>query len=777
MKLVRSVFFCFAIIALFEAAAFSRQQPDGTVRGTVTAGSKNIPLHAVPVLLVQLDRTVETNEDGAFEFQFVPQGQYNVVADYSGIKSEFVNVTVRSGVVSNITIQFKMSTGVPAAQPLQNVKTLDSTALTNKAATGLGEIVSEQSGFAERSFGPGAGRPLIRGFDGDRVVVLQDGISTGTLASQAGDHAEPIDVLGIERLDLIQGSATLLYGSNIVGGVVNAVSGHHQMKEESQPGLHTFMTGIAGSASRLGAGAIGFEYRLKNWLAWGNSSNQKTGDYKTARATVENSSSRLTDGNIGVGWYGKERYGAASYEYDDGVYGIPLGNSPPDEITGETFKLAPVRLDFFRRNIHLSGAARQLVPFFDGVRASLNYSSWNHREVDFPREGPIIANTFQNRQYTFQAFLDQKRRERWTGTVGVYGARRRFSAGGTNEISPPIKKDAVAAFGLEELSIGRLRFQFGGRVEHTRYRPRQTAIEVPAEPANPDNPDEAAPEVPPTVVLRPDIRKFTVGSGDMGVRFPTWRNVTVVANYRHSYRVPALEELYYNGPHKGNLTFEIGSNGLKSERNDGAELFVRHQAGKVRANGSVYWYQLHNFTFLAPTGNQNLGLTEAAYRQDDARYVGGEGSFGYQLPPFPHVPHIPWVPSWPSFLRSTIWLNGGVDYVRAELRATNTPLPRIPPLRGRLGVQGAFRGVLVRPEVVVAQAQNRVFNSETPTPGYTVFNMNAFYGIARQHSSHQFGVSVLNVGNRFYMNHSSFIKEIAPEPGRGVRVSYSVRFF
>src|SRR5262249_2047819 len=157
---------------------------------------------------------------------------------------------------------------------------LDHFELADKAATGLGEILDQQSGVAKRSFGPGSARPVIRGFDGDRVIVLQDGIRTGTLSSQSGDHAEPVDVLAADRLDIIQVPATLLYGSSAIGGVVNAISGHHEMKEESQPGLRTSMTGLLGNVSRQGGGALGFEYRLRNWLAWGSSTNQKTGDYK-----------------------------------------------------------------------------------------------------------------------------------------------------------------------------------------------------------------------------------------------------------------------------------------------------------------------------------------------------------------------------------------------------------------------------------------------------------------------------------------------------------------
>ena len=128
-------------------------------------------------------------------------------------------------------------------------------------------------------------------------------------------------------------------------------------------------------------------------------------------------------------------------------------------------------------------------------------------------------------------------------------------------------------------------------------------------------------------------------------------------------------------------------------------------------------------------------------------------------------------------MKKNIWLNSGLDYVNAELTATGTPLPRIPPLRGRLGVDFQFGAFRLNPEVVMARDQNRLFTNEERTAGYGIVNVLASYTIAEKHAAHIFSVNGFNLGNKLYFNHLSFLKDIAPEIGRGVRVSYTVRFF
>jgi iron complex outermembrane receptor protein len=253
-------------------------------------------------------------------------------------------------------------------------------------------------------------------------------------------------------------------------------------------------------------------------------------------------------------------------------------------------------------------------------------------------------------------------------------------------------------------------------------------------------------------------RSFTGFSGAAGIRVPTWTNGSFVANYSLSYRAPSLEELYNNGPHPGNLAFEIGDPSLNRELGNGLDFGVRHASKRFRAEANGFYYHIKDFIFLAPTGDIEDGLIVAEYSQGPSRFVGTEARFDIALHP-------------------AIWLNLGTDYVNAKLTDTDTPLPRIPPWRGRVGLELRYKGLLVNPEVVMAKDQNRLFPTESRTAGYTSFGVSGSYLIAAQHAAHIISFNAFNLGDRLYRNHLSFIKEFAPEMGRGLRVTYTLRFF
>jgi iron complex outermembrane receptor protein len=238
-----------------------------------------------------------------------------------------------------------------------------------------------------------------------------------------------------------------------------------------------------------------------------------------------------------------------------------------------------------------------------------------------------------------------------------------------------------------------------------------------------------------------------------------WAGGSFVANYQHSFRAPALEELYNNGPHPGILVFDIGNPNLNSEQGDGVDFSLRHSTAHVRLEGSVYYYNLQNFVFTAFTGAIDPGshLPIVNYAQAKSRFVGTEASVEARVAP-------------------TFWLSGKVDYVRAELTELNKPLPRIPPLRGTLGLDWRYKAFSVRPEMILVNRQARVFDNETPTAGYGLFNLNTSYTFVTKRAAHILSLSGQNLTDKLYRNHLSFIKTIAPEMGRSLRLTYALRF-
>ena len=328
----------------------------GAVRGTVTLGDTNKPAHGVLVTIIQLRRSVMTGDDGAYEFQSVPAGRYDLVAHMDRVPDVVRTVEVSAGntveagfqirlrpaeITVTVTATGEAETSLNAIQP---VNTLSSTELAEKNVQSLGEALDRELGISKRSFGPATSRPVVRGFDGDRVLVLEDGNRIGALGFQSGDHAEPIDVLNLEKLEVVKGPATLLYGSSAIGGVVNAITGH----ESAHPGTHGYITGFAGTNDYHSGGSAGIEHGTENWLFWANGGGQRAGDYDTPIGRITNSYSRAGNGSGGLGYYPKHGSFSLDYAFDKREYGIPFN---PDEPDAEVVFLNPRR-----HSIRLNGA-------------------------------------------------------------------------------------------------------------------------------------------------------------------------------------------------------------------------------------------------------------------------------------------------------------------------------------------------------------------------------------------------------------------------------------
>jgi iron complex outermembrane receptor protein len=381
---------------------------------------------------------------------------------------------------------------------------------------------------------------------------------------------------------------------------------------------------------------------------------------------------------------------------------------------------------------------RSLGNVIEDFALKLNFTRWQHDEIEIHEDGDAaVATSFDNQQFVYRGVFEQAKCGSLTGRFGFWGLRRDYKAVGEEALSPPIDQNAFAVFGLEELDFERVKFQFGGRLEHNRYEPQLVTSEI----------HHHTPQ-----------RTFTGASAAAGMHAGLWADGAFVVNYAHSHRAPALEELYYNGPHIGNLAFEIGNPEMESETGNGVEVSLRQQGEKASGDVNFFYYNFNSFVFPFATGEEKHGLQVIEYAQTDSRFLGAEANLNL-------------------LLRRNLWLNLGMDYVDAQEKATKAPLPRIPPLRGRAGLDLHYGRLAVKPEVVLASSQQQTYVGETRTPGYTVVNLKASYAFPQGHLIHQFAVNVFNIGDRLYRNHSSFIKDLAPEIGRGVRFTYRLRFF
>ena len=733
-KMKRSILI--TLLALvFSLAAFGAafgQTQAGKVTGTVHLGSEDTVLHEVSIQIVELKRTTTTDKSGNFVFDNIPPGRYTIAAHQEGFGDSTKKVDVTAGATATTDFQLAIAglkeqvtvtgSGVEMStfESIATVNTMDSTQITSRAAVGLGDVLDNQEGVAKRTGGAGNSRPVIRGFDGDRVKVASDGIGVGSLASQSGDHSEPIDTSSVERIEVVKGPATLLYGSNAIGGVVNAISGHD---EGAHPGLRGYFSGIGSTNNAQGAANGGVEYGRKNWMFWTNAGKQRTGDYKAGGnfGTVHNTYTRNTTGAIGGGYFAKKAFFTTNYSYYTNGYGIPLDifdSHPPTR-----------SLRVWRGDLKFNFGYNDADWFVSGIKFTVDFSNYRHQELG----DNVVVTTFRNKVNSFRGMFEQKKYGSLTGRFGFEGYNRKFSTVGDEIlIDGPVTQNSYSAFGLEEVKRERVTFQFGGRIERNSYNPLKTKYLD---------------------------RSFTGFSGGAGAKFNLWTGGLFVANFSHGYRAAALEELYNRGPHDGSLLFEVGNQNMKAEVNNGIDFSLRHQNNRFKAEANFYYYAFKNFVFLAPRGtfDAGSGLEFADYLQADSRFTGTELSADVTANKYVNV-------------------ITGFDYVNAQLK-DGRPLPRISPMRAHVGLDLHYQNFSIKPELVAVGRQNRIFTNETPTAGYGTANVTAQYIIPTKHTANIFSLNAYNLNNKLYYNHISFIKDISPEIGRGVRFSYTLRFF
>ena len=731
------------VVCLLGVGGPCLAQTAASIRGKVTLANSSEPIQHAHVLLIPSGKGTMSSPTGEYEFNNLPPGRYELVARMSAMSDDRKKIEVKAG--ETAIVDFALGFGVVRQEvtvtatgketsiddSFQTVTSRDSYELLSRSqGTSLGDLLENETGIAKRSSGPGSSRPVVRGFDGDRVLMLQDGTRTGTLSYQSGDHGEPVDVTAAERVEVVRGPATLLYGSNAIGGVVNVISNEHVIHEKPHDGLTGKLTGLAGSNNGQAQGGVNLTYGHKNWLIYGAAGGVRAGDYKTPLGVVLNSGTDMKNGTIGFGRFGEKTSFHLNFQGSSGKYGVPF---PQDDPEAERS-----RLDWKSYSVRLNGVIKKLGDFIDNFEYDAAYTHWNHAEklLQQPEVGsgltpdPITGTEFFNKTWTYQGVFHQRKKGPLTGSFGFWGLDRGYESRGAEALSPPVKQGALAGFVLEELDFEKVRFQFGTRVENNRYQPASTYQD----------------------------RSFTGASVSGGVIVPLWKGGSVFGNYMHSYRAPALEELYNHGPHPGNNVFEIGDPTLTREMGDSLEVGLRHNSNRFRFSTSLYRYQLHDYVYLEPDGRIEDGLPVANYRQADSRFLGAEARTEVALHP-------------------SFWLLAGFDTVDAQVIATRVNLPRIPPVRGRAGFDWRRGSLSLRPELVLSNRQWQVSEFENPTAGYAVVNFSGNYTLSRGRILHMFSLNVFNATDRLYRNHLSFVKEFAPEIGRGVRLGYTFQWF
>ncbi len=720
------------LLVVFGLAVPALAQQTGTVSGTLTNGlSGDIVPNALIVLEGALGtRRVRTGSDGTFSFADVPPGSYHLIARADGYLPLRSELTVTSGPQAsdlriNPELHFSEVTSVSpegksAFESFQAADVLGGQDLTKELQGTLGATIESQPGIALRSFGPGPARPVIRGLDGDRVLIVEDGLRMGDLSSQSGDHGVNVNPAAATSVEVVRGPATLLYGSNAIGGLVNVVTNEiPRTPVNAATGTFTF---DAASNAGQAAGAGDITVGNGNIALHLSGSGRRSGDYATPDGEVPNSFNRAGFAEVGLAYTSDNGYFGGSFAYDKSHYGIPLVEE------GET------NLDPRRQIFNLRGERRNMGGIFDSVRGSFGVRRYRHDELD----GDVVATSFKNDTSEVELLAHHKAIGRMKGSIGGTVLTRSFATEGEEVLSPAVDQKGFAAYIYEEVAATpHVQFQFGGRVENARFRP-----EV-------DEPH----------------RTFTNFSGSLGLLLLPTDSTTMAFSLARASRNPALEELYFHGPHAGNNAFEDGDPNLASEHATGFDASLRWRGAAASGEVTYFFNRIDNFIFRQLSGNIVDDLFETSFVQRDARLQGIESHVDVRVAPL-------------------VWIEGGLDYVRGDLTSIDKPLMRMPPLRGRAGLRFQRNAFQAGADGVFTAKQERIYTidtpdgpvGETPTDGYNLLKLYASYSFVSGKTTSTITARLDNATDALYRNHLNYLKDLAPEMGRSFRIVYSARF-
>lgn len=612
---------------------------------------------------------------------------------------------------------------------------LNDQALALLSSNSVATILAEIPGVASSYFGPNSSRPIVRGLDGDRLKITQNGTSSLDASSASPDHAVSIDPLTIRELQVLRGPAALLYGSSILGGIVNVVD--NRIPVERLPQQLT-LNGRMGSVDGLRATSLLAEGSFANFAFHLDGFKKSTDDLMTPVGRIADTASKNKGAGFGISSISADSYVGFSYSGINSTYGV----AEPD-----------VSIGLRQRRWELAGSVSRPNDSFRSIEFNASRSDYTHTEF----EAGLAGTTFKNQGWDSRIDLKLAKTESFDGSVGLQFGQFDFLVSGDEAFLPDTENGTSAAFGsfIQKLTDPSLRLRYGFRIESAQVK----ASEWTHEGVYPSHPADEANFVPLSfsLALVKDLN-------------PQW---TSTLSLTTTERAPNYQELYADGPHVGTDAYEVGNRNLQKEKGVGVELELAKVNGPVTGAVSLFYNRFSSFIILerndygptTSTSDYSLGGADELKRYDfvsvPADFYGSEVKVNFQLQETP---------------TTKLGLELFGDYVRASNRDTSEALPRISP--GRLGsaLHGAIAEWKWRMDLSYHLAQNHTAPDETSTAGYTLLGASFSRDLKISDANAQFTLRLTNLLNREARNASSFIKDALPLPGRGIEAGLKLTF-
>jgi iron complex outermembrane receptor protein len=621
---------------------------------------------------------------------------------------------------------------------LVGVSVVDKEELSMRMAGSVGELLKYEPGVSSTFFGPGASRPIIRGQGGDRIRVLDNGIGSIDASSASPDHAVATEPAMAERVEVIRGSGLLRFGSSGSGGVVNVIDGRIPDVEPDAPLSGAARIGYTSvdegkeaafgiDLSPVNAGAVvpvfhfeiakrsSEDYDIPGFAQVGS---LQVGPGPFPAGTVTNSAAESLTIAAGTSLvFDRGFFGMAAKSLDS-EYGIPGGDE------NNSIQLKQFRYDS-------NGSLEFDTGWFERVDLFAGIADYKHSEIE---ENGDIGTIFRNQGWETRLELIQRHSDSHQAAYGVQVRNIEFSALGDEAFVPPTDTRQFGLYTFQQIERGNWHLEAAARYETTEHTNASANIN----------------------------RDFDGFSASAGIDRHFDNGFKLGGTIFRTIRAPNSNELFANGPHLATAQFEVGDINLNNEIATGGEIVARFEGEAWSASLNLFrtWYD--NFVFGEETGAIRDGLAVFQFRGADAVFQGFELQMDKELG------------SW----RDWDWkATGQLDFVDARLsNANNVPLPRIPPLHGLIGLEAEHGSWSLRGEVFAAAKANTLALNETPTNGYVMLNgfvsvrpFTAYDGVTLR-------LSAQNLGDVDARQHTSFLKDVVPLPGRSFRFSVEMEF-
>ncbi len=626
----------------------------------------------------------------------------------------------------------------------QPTSVLDGEELNRAVAGTLGETLINQPGIHSATFGQAVGRPVIRGMSGPRVKVMEDRIDSMDVSVSSPDHATTVEPFIADRIEVLKGPSTLLYGNGAIGGVVDVHTGRIPHTQSERTEAKAELRGADNADARTAAGMVktgtgnfalhldgsyrdADEYEIPDYaeskaLRDAEEEGEEDDDQHEAKGTLPGSELNTKGGALGLSYVREGGFIGAAVSRYDATYGLPGSHHAHEDTEEEDLDEGTPKLDMKQTRYDIEAGISEPFTGAESLNLRLGWNDYEHKEIE---PDGSIGTVFTNEALEGRIEIVHSAVAEVTGAAGIQFGNRDYSAVGEEAYVPPVKTDSFGLFYVGQRSFQWMDLEAGVRFERVSHD-----------------------------LDAGTSTDFDLGAASLGLISAFESGLTLAVLLDYSTRAPTVEELYSDGPHLATSSYEIGDPELNEEKAGNVSVSLQYENDRWLLAGSAYYTDFRDFIFEQPTGAEIEELPVFQWQQAGATFQGLDLEARWHA--------MRWS-------EGELTLRGFYDRVRARLKkGEDRDLPRIPPERWGLGLTLNWQQATATLDYTRTSKQTDLAQFELPTDGFEDLRAYLGYSFAWGVNTLEVFLAGRNLTDDEQRHHTSFIKDFAPQPGRTI---------